>query len=97
MQATSDLLRTFGLFKALPDSDIELLCSKSVVKRYERRAVILDAGVGKNKICMLFDGRLQGIDFTIDGKEVGLYFVEPGDYCGELCVLIQALARTCVL
>lgn len=35
---------------------------------------------------MLFDGRLQGIDFTIDGKEVGLYFVEPGDYCGELCV-----------
>ena len=86
MQATSDLLRTFGLFKALPDSDIELLCSKSVVKRYERRAVILDAGVSENKICMLFDGRLQGIDFTIDGKEVGLYFVEPGDYCGELCV-----------
>ena len=35
---------------------------------------------------MLFEGRLQGIDFTIDGKEVGLYFVEPGDYCGELCV-----------
>ena len=86
MQATSDLLRTFGLFKALPDSDLELLCSKAVVKRYERRAVILAAGVSENKICMLFDGRLQGIDFTIDGKEVGLYFVEPGDYCGELCV-----------
>lgn len=86
MQATSDLLRTFGLFKALPDSDIEILCSKSVVKRYERRAVILAAGVSENKICMLFEGRLQGIDFTIDGKEVGLYFVEPGDYCGELCV-----------
>ena len=86
MQATSDLLRTFGLFKALPDSDIEILCSKSVVKRYERRAVILAAGVSENKICMLFEGRLQGIDFTIDGKVVGLYFVEPGDYCGELCV-----------
>ena len=24
------------------------------------------------------------MDFTIDGKEVGLYFIEPGDYCGEL-------------
>jgi CRP-like cAMP-binding protein len=35
---------------------------------------------------MLFEGRLQGVDFTIDGKEVGLYFVEAGDYCGELCV-----------
>ena len=24
------------------------------------------------------------MDFTIDGREVGLYFVEPGDFCGEL-------------
>ena len=91
MQATSDLLRTFGLFKALSDPDLNYLCSNSVVKRYERRAVILQAGVRENKICMLFDGRLQGIDFTIDGKEVGLYFVEPGDYCGELCVFDSGL------
>jgi CRP/FNR family cyclic AMP-dependent transcriptional regulator len=91
MQATPDLLRTFGLFKGLSDPDLKYLCSNSVVKRYERRAVILQAGVRENKICMLFDGRLQGIDFTIDGKEVGLYFVEPGDYCGELCVFDSGL------
>ena len=86
MKATLDLLKTFVLFKSLADTDLEFLCSNSLVKRYERRAVILKAGVDENKICMLFEGRLQGIDFTIDGKEVGLYFVEPGDYCGELCV-----------
>jgi CRP-like cAMP-binding protein len=86
MLATIDLLKTFGLFKALSDSDLEFLCSHSNVKRYDRRAVILQAGLSENKVCMLFEGRLQGIDFTIDGKEVGLYFVEPGDYCGELCV-----------
>ena len=91
MQATPDLLRTFALFKALPDSDFEFLCSKSTVKRYERRAVILRAGVTENRICMLFEGRLQGIDFTIDGREVGLYFVEPGDYCGELSVFDSGL------
>ena len=86
MQATPELLRTFGLFKTLSDSDLEFLCSNSAVKRYERRAVILQANVNENRVCMLFEGRLQGIDFTIDGREVGLYFVEPGDYCGELCV-----------
>jgi len=86
MLATIDLLRTFSLFKALSDSDLGFLCSHSRVKRYERRAVILQAGITENKVCMLFEGRLQGIDFTIDGKEVGLYFVEPGDFCGELCV-----------
>lgn len=55
------------------------------MERYSRRAVLLSAGTKENRVCMLFEGRLQGIDFTIDGKEVGLYFVEAGDYCGELC------------
>ena len=37
-------------------------------------------------MCFLFEGRLQGVDFTVDGREVGLYFVEPGDFCGEVCL-----------
>tara|TARA_B100001250_G_scaffold320967_1_gene283932 strand:+ start:29113 stop:29814 length:702 start_codon:yes stop_codon:yes gene_type:complete len=86
MLATKKLLQTFEVFKDLSDSTLEYLCSKSQVERYSRRAVVLSAGQSENKVCMLFEGRLQGIDFTIDGKEVGLYFVDPGDYCGELCV-----------
>lgn len=35
----------------------------------------------------LLDGRLQGVDFTVDGRGVGLYFVEPGDYFGELPII----------
>ena len=34
----------------------------------------------------MFEGLLQVVYFTIDGREVGLYFVEPGEYCGELCL-----------
>lgn len=30
---------------------------------------------------------MQGVDFTVDGREVGLYFVEQGDYFGELSVV----------
>ena len=86
MLATPELLRTFQLFHELEAEDIEYLCSKSAVERHERRSVILNAGVTENRVCMLFEGKLQGVDFTIDGKEVGLYFVDPGNYCGELCV-----------
>ena len=86
MLATPKLLKTFNLFQGLIDSDLEYLCSKSLVERYSRRAVLLSAGTKEDRVCMLFEGRLQGVDFTIDGKEVGLYFVEPGDYCGELSV-----------
>ena len=33
---------------------------------------------------LLFEGRLQGVDS--DDDEVGLYFIEPGDFCGELAL-----------
>ncbi len=45
---------------------------------------MLNAGKKEEHLCFLFEGRLQGVDFTIDGREVGLYFVEPGEFCGEL-------------
>mgnify|MGYP001396712762 CR=1 FL=1 len=86
MQATRDLLIKFKLFQGLSYEDLEYLCAGSFVKRHARRSVILSAGINQNQICVVFEGRLQGVDFTIDGKEVGLYFVEPGDYCGEMCV-----------
>ncbi len=91
MLATPELLRKFDLFAELESEDIDYLCQRSSVERHARRGIILSAGVSENKICMLFEGRLQGVDFTIDGKEVGLYFVEPGDYCGELCVFDKGI------
>jgi len=44
----------------------------------------MKSGEQEEYVCFLFEGRLQGVDFTIDGREVGLYFVEPGEFCGEL-------------
>ncbi|MCP5347809.1 MAG: Crp/Fnr family transcriptional regulator [Gammaproteobacteria bacterium] len=60
------------------------LAQRSTLKKLSRRAIVLNAGVREDCLCFLFEGRLQGVDFTVDGREVGLYFVEPGDFCGEL-------------
>ena len=86
MLATPELLTKFNLFQKLSEKDLEYLCVNSAVERHSRRSIIFKAGVMENRVCMLFEGRLQGLDFTIDGREVGLYFVEPGDYSGELYV-----------
>ena len=40
-----------------------------------------------HELGFLVEGRLQGVDFTVDGRSVGLYFVDPGDYFGELSVV----------
>ncbi|MBT8146056.1 MAG: Crp/Fnr family transcriptional regulator [Gammaproteobacteria bacterium] len=54
------------------------------MSKFARRAIVMKSGVREECLCFLFEGRLQGVDFTIDGREVGLYFIEPGDFCGEL-------------
>ena len=86
MLVTSELLKTFSLFETLDNDDLSYLAQRSQIERFARRAVILNAGSQEEQVCFLFEGRLQGVDFTIDGREVGLYFVDPGDYCGELSV-----------
>lgn len=84
MVVTPELLGFFPLLKALPQEALANLAQQSTLEKYARRAVVLNAGVRENHVCFLFEGRLQGVDFTVDGREVGLYFVEPGDFCGEL-------------
>ena len=86
MQVTPELLSRFTLLKPLPREALEQLAPHAALVRYARRAVVLEAGAREDNICFLFEGRLQGVGFTIDGREVGLYFVEPGDFCGELAL-----------
>lgn len=84
MAVTSELLRSFPILKPLPENLLDQLAQQSTLRKFTRRGIVLNAGAREDYICFLFEGRLQGVDFTIDGREVGLYFVEPGDFCGEL-------------
>jgi CRP/FNR family cyclic AMP-dependent transcriptional regulator len=81
---TPELLSTFPILKPLPNEILTQLAGLSTLRKFARRGIVLNAGVQEEAVCFLFEGRLQGVDFTIDGREVGLYFVEPGDFCGDL-------------
>lgn len=84
MVVTPELLSTFPILKPLPEGVLRQLASLCSLRKFARRGIVLNAGEKEEHVCFLFEGRLQGVDFTIDGREVGLYFVEPGDFCGEL-------------
>ena len=86
MVVTPDLLRAFPILKPLPSTVLNQIANYSELRKYSRRGIVLRAGEREGAVCFLFEGRLQGVDFTIDGREVGLYFVEPGDFCGELAL-----------
>jgi len=84
MDVTPELLKKFPILKTLNDKSIASLAQCSAIRKFSRRAIVMTAGKKEQNLCFLFEGRLQGVDFTIDGREVGLYFVEPGGFCGEL-------------
>lgn len=84
MAVTVELLKRFPILASLPDSALDQLATQSSLKNVSRRAVVVNGGEASEYLCFLFEGRLQGVDFTLDGREVGLYFVEPKDFCGEL-------------
>jgi len=86
MVVTPELLNFFPLLKLLPPHSLPTLAQACTMERFARRAVVLNAGQHEERACFLFEGRLQGVDFTVDGREVGLFFVEPGDFCGELAL-----------
>lgn len=89
MAVTIELLKRFPMLSELPDNTLEQLAMQSTLKNVSRRAVVVNGGVASENLCFLFEGRLQGVDFTLDGREVGLYFIEPGDFCGELGLFDQ--------
>lgn len=63
------------------------LSTQMTARQYARREVVFGKEQSRFELGFLLDGRLQGVDFTIDGRGVGLYFVEPGDYFGELSII----------
>jgi hypothetical protein len=87
MPVSVDILQQFPLLASLPKVTLAELSKTSELKSFNKREVVLAKGSQPQRLMFLFEGRLQGVDFTMDGKEVGCYFANPGDFLGELGVL----------
>lgn len=80
-------LSAFPLLRPLPQEVLLRLSMLMSVRQFARREVVCGKEQARFELGFLLDGRLQGVDFTLDGRGVGLYFVEPGDYFGELSII----------
>lgn len=81
------LLHQLDLLRELPPAQQERLAGLMSERSYARREIVFNKEEPGQFLCFLLEGRLQGVDFTLDGREVGLYFVEPGQYFGEMSVI----------
>jgi CRP-like cAMP-binding protein len=81
------ILRTLKLFDTLPADQLAALSAVLAERVVERREVVIRRGQVGAGLGFLIEGRLQSVDFTLDGREVGLHFIDNGDFFGELSVI----------
>lgn len=84
MPVSIQLLSRFPLLQPLSREELEPLSRAMTLREFARRGVVIAKDNPVVDLGFLVEGRLQGVDFTVDGRSVGLYFVDPGDYFGEL-------------
>ncbi len=84
MPVSVQLLSQLPLLKPLSRERLEPLSARMTLAEYARRATVINKDEPSTALGFLVDGRLQGVDFTVDGRSVGLYFVDAGDYFAEL-------------
>ena len=87
MPVSLQLLSQLPLLRPLPREVLETLSTAMHLRAFARRAMVMSKDSRSPDLGFLVEGRLQGVDFTVDGRSVGLYFVDPGDYFGELPVV----------
>lgn len=87
MPVSIQLLSRFSLLATLGAEEQGPLSLAMTLKEFGRRAVVIEKDSPSSSLGFLVEGRLQGVDFTVDGRSVGLYFVDPGDYFGELPIV----------
>jgi len=85
-------LKRCELFGRLSPEQLSLLESRARVRRFERNSAIYAPGDRADGVLLLSEGRVRICDFTADGKQAILAFIEPGELFGELAV-VDAVPR----
>lgn len=82
-----EALRQQKLLAGLDTAILQELAAVTHFEQFDKRAYVIHKGSTSDSLVLLVSGRLQIIAPSEDGREVGLHFVEPGDYLGEIAVI----------
>lgn len=80
-------LRMIPLLANLAVDEMETVKNNLRVKRFTRRATVIQKGSPGDSLLFLLSGKLQVVDVTEDGRIVGLRMLSEGDFFGEISVI----------
>ena len=92
-RAISADLQKIPLLADVNAETLALIAGAMQLRQVERGAHVLQKGSPGEHLLFVLSGRLQAVDMTEDGREIGLNLLVSGDYFGELSI-IDGLPRS---
>lgn len=86
-QTVTIRLQKIPLFFGVGAEALEKVAKAMQIRAVAKGAYVLHKGAPAEHLIFLLSGRLQVVDLTEGGREVGLSFLSAGDYLGELSIL----------
>ncbi len=83
----TEAIRQQKLFEGLDPALLKQLESHVRFQYFQMRQMVLQQGSAGDALLLVVAGRLQVVSFSEDGREVGIHFLEPGDFYGEVAVI----------
>jgi len=80
-------LQNIPLLAGVNEEALKQVGAALKIQAFERGDYVLHKGSPGDHLMFLLTGRLQALDLTEDGREVGLSFLSPDDYFGELSII----------
>ena len=80
-------LQNIPLLAGVNEDTLKQVGEAMQIRVVERGNHVIEKGSTGHHLMFLLTGRLQAFDLTEDGREVGLNFLSPGDYFGELSII----------
>lgn len=86
--AVSDIaLKNCSLFQQVPSVLVAMAAQQMVILELKKREVLLVNGSPFRGLGVVLQGRMQAMDYTVDGREVALTTVEQSDAFGQANLL----------
>ena len=78
------ILNQFGFFKGISNQSREMLADICLSKTYQKKEVLFTEGQHGQAVYLCVNGRIQLHKTTLDGKDVVIKVIKPGEVFGEV-------------
>lgn len=86
-------LQKIPLLAGVSPETLSMIGTALQLRTVERGTQVLQKGSSGDHLLFVLSGRLQAVDITEDGREIGLNLLVSGDYFGELSI-VDGLPRS---